>query len=469
MAFRAKVTTKHKRTAQRFILAGGVKIGKTWFASTIDHVFILSIEEGLDGAHPDYAPGHFDALPRTFHELMQALDLFEKEREEQPEATRWRHLVLDGLSGIELLVHAAAQGEEKISHMEGADFKKAWSAALSRWRELQARLEKVRRSGVHVWLIAHEAEVREVDMSTGETWPRKDVHFTGPAREAAELRTLWRGWADHILFLDWAKRVVSPKKGRRAFGTFSGRVLHLRESPTHRAGSRSGALRSTVPAAWPDLLRVLTESARPSDTARLRSRAEELLRQLGGEDSESVAEDLARADTVPALRAVIARAEGLAALVDADEENGDAEPDQPRDDDEDDEPGPSDEQDEPEAGQASKGGEPPPEDDQPEPQRDAHEKLAGTTPETLDAFRQAVDEAIAAGALEQLQALVPLAKGFGADAFDHLLDTVPTEELPAVASAIASAGLPNDVAGALRASYVARRNGGPSRAAEATL
>lgn len=308
----ASVTRAPDRSAHRFILTGRSGVGKTFLASTIPGVFIVPIEEGLKGASPDHEPAHFKEVPRTIGELHQALDVFMELNTLDAEGKRqFPHLVLDSLTGIERLVHEAACGAEKVRHMEAKDFKKVWSAAEPFWFEVQAKLDMIRRGGVHIWIIAHSAEVVDASTTTGEIFRRWDIQLKGTGTTGVEARQMWRTWADHVFFLDWVVEVQKGSKTARPIGRYKGRILHTRESATHYAKTRL-RLPPSLPATWEDLSKAWSAGVSAPDT-KLRAELNALLPQLAPEDREAIEAELGTA-TGNKLAALVSRAHGMLAV-----------------------------------------------------------------------------------------------------------------------------------------------------------
>lgn len=300
------------------ILTGRSGIGKTYFASTIDARFFICVEQGLSGAHPDLV----DEIPRFDHQPQSLGDLFEMLAafKAQARAEGWRHLVVDSLSGIEALVNKQACGQEKVAHMEAKDFKKVWAAAMPIWQRVQRELDAVRdQAGAHLWLIAHSQETTEV-VETGDTFSKYDLAFQGSGKALAEIRQLWRAWADHVFFLDWQASIKKASSiGQKAVGQYRSRILYTRETPRLFAKSRS-AVPETLPATWEDLRKAL---GGPTANAGAKTRAQvvALLDRLDADGRAEIERALRGARTPAALAEVLSRAQGMAAVREIEAEN----------------------------------------------------------------------------------------------------------------------------------------------------
>lgn len=320
----ATVTTDPDRSATKNILTGGPNVGKTYFASTIGGVFIIPIEEGLKGASPHHSPAHFKFVPDTLTELHEALREFETLNVPQPPPgtpgnarpdPTWKrphyHLALDSLTGIERLVHAAACGAEKVKHMEDKDFKKVWNAALPLWEGILAALDRIRRGGVHVWIIAHAVEDFDSAFATGEVFKRWDLMFRGSGKTLADVRHLWRSWADNIYYLVKQHRVRKGDKTRRTMAEFGGRVLITQETATCAAKSR-GNLPPSLPATWEDLKRAMASGV-PAKPDKLLAQIRVIAADLDPEERDAIEADIERAaGSATRLAATLSRAQGMA-------------------------------------------------------------------------------------------------------------------------------------------------------------
>lgn len=301
------------------ILTGRSGIGKTYFASTIDARFFICVEQGLSGAHPDLVDEipRFDHQPQSLGEFFEMLAAFKA----QARAEGWRHLVTDSLSGIEALVNKQACGQEKVAHMEAKDFKKVWAAAMPIWQRVQRELDAVRdQAGAHLWLIAHSQETTEV-VETGDTFSKYDLAFQGSGKALAEIRQLWRAWADHVFFLDWQASIKKASSiGQKAVGQYRSRILYTRETPRLFAKSRS-AVPETLPATWEDLRKALGGPAANAG-AKTRAQVVALLDRLDADGRSEIERALRGAKTPAALAEVLSRAQGMAAVREIEAENG---------------------------------------------------------------------------------------------------------------------------------------------------
>jgi hypothetical protein len=308
------------------IITGKPGVGKTYFVSTIDGVFWIPIEQGLMAASPAHVHdiGRFGdrngepIQPQTFEELVDMLVEFRQMARRRPGPRDFRHLAADGMLGMEKLVNKRACNSESVEHMEAKEFKKVWAAAIPFWQRLQHEFDAIRAAGAHVWIISHASETLENDIE-GVQYGKWDLAFQGSGKSVADLRNLWRAWADHVLFLDWNVQVKRGKKMEsRTVGKYMGRILRTVDSATHFAKNRA-SLPPTLPATWADLYAALRTRA-PATEAKLRAQIDAIVERLGEEDRAAITGDLEKAKTLQhgtlaqALAAVLSRAQGMLAV-----------------------------------------------------------------------------------------------------------------------------------------------------------
>lgn len=274
-----EISVEPDRSAHRFILTGRPTAGKTYLLSTVPGVFILHIENGLKGASPNHRPAHFKSAPRTLREFLEACDAF-LERNADKE---FKHFGIDGMTGLEELVHLAAMKVDGADHMGAKDFNTTWEAAAALWIRVREKLNEVWSTGVHVWILAHSAETVETTGS-GEIFRKWDLFFRGPARFCSESRTFWRGWADHVFFIEWASTLTTKTRGKRQMGKYDGRVLITREDAQHFAKTRS-QIPGQLPASWQNLSNALAAGAANN---QLKKRAADMAASMSKEDAEAL-------------------------------------------------------------------------------------------------------------------------------------------------------------------------------------
>ncbi|NUP08504.1 MAG: AAA family ATPase, partial [Polyangiaceae bacterium] len=325
-----RVSSNPKKGPMKSIITGKPTVGKTYFLSTIPDCFYIPLEDGLRGRSPNHPLHcHTDAkdnaiIPSTLPEFYQALDSFARDINAPVNGRRpHRDLCIDGLTGLEKLVHAEACGAEKAGHMEDKEYKKVWSAAERLFMDAQERIDAVRRTGVRIWLSAHAAEVVNAAATSGQIYRTWDILLKGSHEVGVHARNLWRGWADNVLFIDWAIEIQKGSKGSRSVGKHRGRVMLTTDTGTHAAKHRD-RLPPVLPATWEDLANALAAgSAAPA--TKFRAEIEKLVAKLDAEQAAAVMAELAKSTDANRLAALHSRVQGLVAIAeDALSDDGDA-------------------------------------------------------------------------------------------------------------------------------------------------
>lgn len=332
-----QVSTGPDKSPLKTIILGGPGVGKTWLVSTItgddgSPIFFQSVEEGAKGLCPDARPAGFrDArgtwlAPRSFAELLDALDTFlhevnapvEVQTPAGPVKRRpYRHFGIDSLSGIERLVHEAACQAEGVQHMEGADYQRVWNGAVSFWLKVREKLDEIRRSGVHVWVIAHATDAFHASETTGETFRKADLLLAGKSQMLDQVRNLWRSWADNVWYVTHDVQVIS-KKGRRTIANLRGRIVVTRETGGVCAKSRL-SMPASLPATWRDLQQAITGRT-PDRSERVRKDIAAIAAELEPAERAEIDRDLAAAKTTTQLASVLQRAQGMRAMLEEDDD-----------------------------------------------------------------------------------------------------------------------------------------------------
>lgn len=321
------VSTAHDKSPHKTILTGESNVGKTHYVSTVDHMFIMPVEQGLKGMSPHHHPGHYDVFPDTYDELIQGLRYFRDvlnapvppPEGSPPEAKArrpYKHFAVDSIAGMERLINLAACGKEGVEHMEAKAYRAVWSAAQPLHEQVQVELDRIRGTGVNIWLTALSCEAYEAAQTgrdAGETYKVKDLAFRGSGKPLDELRILWRGWADNVFYLMKDVRISKGTKNKRTVATAAGRILITEDTGLIKAKHR-GMLPAQIPATWEDL-RSHWIAAIPAKPEKLRAQLDAVLAEISEENRALILPGLseAGADAVK-LAAVLSRAQGMAAI-----------------------------------------------------------------------------------------------------------------------------------------------------------
>lgn len=332
------VSTAHDNSPHRTILTGESNVGKTWFVSTVEGMFIMPIERGLKGANPRCHPGKYTVVPDSFEEVIQGMIHFRdvlNARQAPPAGATdakprrpYKHFAIDGFAGLEKWVNRAACGKENVDHMEAKEYRKVWSAAQPLWEQIQDVLDSIWETGVNIWIIGHSGDAydsAQTGSDAGESFKVKDLSFRGSGKPLDEVRLLWRGWADNVFYLMQTMKIRKGSKGRRTIAETQGRILVTVDTGLIKAKHR-GLLPPQVNATWEDLKKAWM-AGYPAKPEKMRAQVEEIAAKLLEEDGKTILAELAQhGEDAVKLATLLSRAQGMAALL-ADE-RGESEEDE---------------------------------------------------------------------------------------------------------------------------------------------
>lgn len=227
-----------KISPPRIIIYGEDKIGKSTFGAGAETPLFIPTEDGVDELGPDRFP-----LCAKLDEVLDGLSCAAMDRDH---AT----VVLDNLSGLERLVHAAVCKQYNVETIEEVlkGYGKGYGIANDVWaEEVIPRLDACRDAGKVVICIAHSV-VRRFDSPETEPY---DQHVIDLHKSTSGLL---RKWADVIGFATKRVSVVETDVGfkkmvRRGTNVGDKRVLHLVGGPAYAAGNRYG-LPATIDLSW---------------------------------------------------------------------------------------------------------------------------------------------------------------------------------------------------------------------------
>jgi hypothetical protein len=252
--------TKHA-TPPRIIIFGPEKCGKsTFFAGGYVNgqhqdgapkpIFIRT-EDGLNGLDVDAFP-----LAETYQQVTEAIGALITETHD------YQTVVIDSADWLERLIHqhvinSCTNDVRGIKTMESAHggYGKAYSVALSYWREILAGLDMLnRQKGMVVGIICHSTVVTVNDPFLPEPIDKWETKLHKPSKGTG-ARDLISEWADVIGFAQReafvARKTTADGKqivrGSSPIGTSN--KLHLVGSPGVVAGNRY-SLPPTIDLSW---------------------------------------------------------------------------------------------------------------------------------------------------------------------------------------------------------------------------
>jgi AAA domain len=251
----------------RVLVYGPEGIGKTTFGSNAPEAIFLCSEDGTS----QFDVRRFET-PETWAHVLEAVD------ELTTADHQYQTLVFDTLDWLEPILwrhvcefYRGPKGE-KFTTIEGFGWGKGYTEAVTEWRALIAKLEKLRRvKRMNIVLLAH-AHVRPYQNPTGDNYDR----FTLKINEKAA--GLWREWVDDLLFTNYETFTRKDKDATRAKGVSNGaRVMHSERRAAFDAKNRNG-LPETMALDWHEYANAVAN--RGHDVEALRASIAPLLSQI---------------------------------------------------------------------------------------------------------------------------------------------------------------------------------------------
>lgn len=229
------VSSGVKRAPFRVFLYGDGGLGKsTFFAESPDAIF-LDTQEGtanIAGAV------RFPRTPETWEDVLDAID--ELLSKEHP----YKTFVLDIIDDVERMIWAHICKRDGKDNIEKYGFNKGPTIALVEWRQLLAKLERLRREkGMNIGMVGHMAVCKFKNPEAedyGMFGPQIDVKASG----------LIRGWCDTVLFarLETFSKTDQDTKRTRAWSSGT-RLLYTNSTAAYYAKNRDN-LPETLPLDW---------------------------------------------------------------------------------------------------------------------------------------------------------------------------------------------------------------------------
>lgn len=257
------ITTRPAASGHRLLVYGAPGAGKTYLAASTRRCVFVCVEEGLLGVPPQWETPHPERPPTSLQELVQQIG----EAADHARGAGLQHVVLDSLTGCERLVYEAAQRDGGKSYADSIDYGKLWKQAKPHWLRLLDALDRVRRSGLHVWLLAHGSEELASDPETGKQWRRQTIAVEGSADSRAETRTMLVAWADHVLCLTLDVTLVAAR-GARAVAKVGDRLLWTSSQLGQCVAKNRASLPEELPGTWPALREALARGLAAAPSAQ---------------------------------------------------------------------------------------------------------------------------------------------------------------------------------------------------------
>ena len=185
--------------ADRILIYGGEKVGKTTWAASVPGVLVVDLEGGLGRL---VVPAVRPRCLEEFHVLLAELAAGTPE---------WSALAVDSLDRLEEMIWLAVCKREGWSTIESPGFGRGYVVAAEEWRKVLAGLDKIART---VILVGH-AQIKTYSNPAGDDYARYEL------RLAKQAIALAKAWVDSMLFARIEDLVVEgkAKTGRRVIRT----------------------------------------------------------------------------------------------------------------------------------------------------------------------------------------------------------------------------------------------------------
>lgn len=255
----------------RLTLYGVEGIGKSTYGAEAPSPIFLPVEQSTNIVCPKFPQ------PTCFTDFVDAIDTLGVEKHE------YKTLVLDTADAAEPLIwdaviaddNARGQGKGKKARTiedVGGGYMKGYVAAISKWRTILARLERLQAAKqMNVIILAH-SQVKPFKNPEGDDYDRWSMKLHHA------LAALLREWSEAVLFANYDTKVAQDRRGRSLRKGIGGdRVVHTERSPAYDAKNRYGLPR-TLPLGWAEFDAAVQANRTPE---AMRALIEEKLQALG--------------------------------------------------------------------------------------------------------------------------------------------------------------------------------------------
>lgn len=292
------ITHGKKSRPQKIAFYGPEGVGKTTLASQLPSPLFLDCEGGTD--HLDVARVEI----RNIQDFREACVFLMREPHD------FKSVVVDTADWLaERDVEEMLKEDDKKS-VEDYGFGKGYKKAEERFHDLLTLLDRVRKAGLHVALLAHSKVIKFEEPDKSGSYDRYELKLE------KKIAPLLKEWVDALLFINFETRIVEREKGaadgkKRAIGGKK-RLLHCERGAAYDAKNRHGMpeiCEATVEALAP-ILDFKGDNAPPKDLA-----ADEAKPEPKPEPAKAAPKDLA-AERTPddAFDEVVAKAGGAEAV-----------------------------------------------------------------------------------------------------------------------------------------------------------
>jgi len=274
----------------RLVVYGKDGTGKSTFASQAPRPAFIAAESGLENINA------MSFEPNSWEEVLDAVEHLEAD-------PNFDSIVIDSLDWIEPLCwdYVCRKGDDKgpKSQIEDFGFGKGYVYCINEWRQLLSRLERARKNGKHVILIAHMVR-KSVKNLTGEDYDSFVIKLN------EKVAGLIREWVDVVALAEIEVVATKLSKNESVKGSATGRRL-LRTTPSAAFDSKTRfALPDRLDLNWGVFYKA-TRDASFTQIPKLKNELDIYLKEL---NDAKVAEGAmaflaARGETVAALNEAI--------------------------------------------------------------------------------------------------------------------------------------------------------------------
>lgn len=251
----------------RIVMYATDGVGKSTFASKAPAPIFIGAEDGT--AQLDVA-----RMP----DVRSWGDIIESVEELAAQGHDYKTVVLDTADWAEPMCWDKVVREAGKKHIEDLSYGKGYVAALSEWRQLLSRFERLREAkGTHVIILAHSVIKTFKNPEEGGDFDRYELKLH------AKASGLIREWADCVLFANY-ETLVHEQNGRSKGISTGARIIHTQRRAAFDAKNRYD-LPETLPLDWEAFAEAVA-AHRPADPGTLRTRITGL---LGGVTDDTLA------------------------------------------------------------------------------------------------------------------------------------------------------------------------------------